>query len=160
MKVKVVFVVVLLIIMLLGVMVYEYVNEVVYIDYFWSWLMFSGMLMGVGYLMIKNISDVDIMLVGVEIFWVGNVLIYELIMYDGMMSMQLLKGGFMVLVGEIVEFKFYGYYLMLEKLMGLLEEGEWILLILEFEGVDFIEVELMVKLFDGDVLYGYMEYFY
>ncbi|WP_286222130.1 copper chaperone PCu(A)C [Marinobacter apostichopi] len=131
---------------------HEFVSEAVHIDHPWSRPTPPGTPMGVGYLVIKNISDADITLVGAQTPRAASVSIHESMMNDGMMSMQPLKNGLTIPSGETVELKPHGYHLMLEKLNGSLQEGESIPLTLKFIGTGSMDVELKVMSLDGDAM--------
>lgn len=128
---------------------HDYTQGEVSIDHPWSRPTPPGTPVGVGYMVITNGSDSDIVLVAAESPRAGKVSIHETTMEEGMMRMQPLTGGLAIPAGETVELKPRSYHLMLESLTERLREGESVPLTLEFEGVGTIPVELTVESLDA-----------
>lgn len=123
---------------------HEYSAGDISVDHPWSRPTPPGVMMGVGYMVITNNSDSDIVLTAAETPNAGQVTIHESQMNDGIMSMQQLGNGLTIPAGGKVELKPHSYHLMLEQLKNPLKEGERIPLKLEFRGAPSIEVELSV----------------
>ena len=128
---------------------HDFVSDSVHIDHPWTRPTPPGSPMGAGYLVITNTSDSEITLSGATTPRAAGVSIHESIMHDGMMSMQPLKAGLAIPAGATVELKPHGYHLMLEQLTEPLREGERVPLILRFEGVGEVAVELYVEPLSG-----------
>lgn len=134
-----------------GALAHEYSHGGVDIDHPWSRPTPPGTPMGVGYLVIRNHGDSDIILKGASTPRADRVSIHETLMKDGVMRMQPLKKGLTISAGKVVELKPHSYHLMLEKLVKPLKAGESIPLRLEFEGADAMDVELNVESLDADM---------
>ncbi|MBW4935852.1 copper chaperone PCu(A)C [Marinobacter sp. F4206] len=149
MKVKALFVALLLALMPVLASAHDYTKGNLNIDHPWSRPTPPGTPMGVGYLAITNTSDVDLTLTDAKTPRAGHVSIHESSMRDGVMSMKPMKQGLTIPAGETVELKPHGYHLMLEKLPEPLVEGERIPLTLKFDSGETVQVELSVEPLDG-----------
>jgi len=132
-------------------MAHEYSHGNIDIDHPWSRPTPPGTPMGVGYLVIRNHGDKEVMLVGASTPRANHVSIHETLMKDGVMRMQPVKNGLAVPAGGVVELEPHSYHLMLEQLVAPLKEGELIPLTLEFKGAEAIDVELSVQSLDADM---------
>ncbi|RBW50698.1 copper chaperone PCu(A)C [Marinobacter sp. F3R11] len=132
-------------------MAHEYSHGDIEIDHPWSRPTPPGTPMGVGYLVIRNHGNKDVILVSASTPRADHVSIHETLMKDGVMRMQPVKNGLAVPAGGAVELKPHSYHLMLEELVSPLKEGELIPVTLEFEGAEAIDVELSVQSLDADM---------
>ena len=111
----------------------------------WSRPTPPGTPVGVGYMDITNRGDSPVILVAGETAAAEAVSIHETVSEDGLMKMRPLREGLTVPAGETVSLKPHSYHLMLEPLKAPLKEGDEVPLLLEFEGMEPVEVTLHVQ---------------
>lgn len=123
---------------------HDYSRGDLVVDHPWSRATPPGTPVGVGYMTIHNHGDAPVVLVAGETPVAANVSIHETVNHDGMMKMQPLSSGLTIPAGETVELKPHSFHLMLEELEAPLKEGDEIPLTLTFEGLEPLDVMLMV----------------
>lgn len=123
---------------------HDYTQGDVAIEHPWSRPTPPGIMIGVGYMTIRNSGNSDIVLKSVDTPRAARVSIHETVNQDGTMRMRPLKDGLIIPAGGAVELKPLSYHLMLEQLGESLKVGERIPLILTFDGAPDMEVELSV----------------
>ncbi|MDX1457345.1 MAG: copper chaperone PCu(A)C [Marinobacter sp.] len=128
---------------------HEYPAGQLHIDHPWTRPTPPGVMMGAGYMTIRNGGDQDVTLVTAESPQAGRVTIHQSRMQDGVMRMEALEDGLVIPAGEVVELKPHSYHLMLEQLESQLVEGERVPLTLTFEGGPEVLVELAVDPLDA-----------
>ncbi len=129
---------------------HDYSQGEVSIEHPWSRPTPPGIMMGVGYMTIRNTGNSEIVLKAVDTSRAARVSIHKTVSQDGTMRMRLLKDGLIIPAGGIVELKPMSYHLMLEQLGGPLKVGEQVPLTLTFDGAPDMEVELSVDSMDGN----------
>ncbi|MDV2077264.1 copper chaperone PCu(A)C [Marinobacter xestospongiae] len=131
---------------------HDYATGDLHIDHPWSRPTPPGVMMGAGYMVIRNEGHHDVTLVAAQSPRAGHVSIHQSRMEDGVMRMDAVDGGLVIPAGESVALKPHSYHLMLEQLDGQLTEGERIPLTLTFDGAPVLEVELAVDSLDGGTM--------
>lgn len=118
------------------------------IEHPWSRPTPPGIMMGVGYMTIKNAGSSDIVLESLQTPRAARVSIHESLNQEGTMRMRPLKDGLTIPAGGSVDLKPLSYHLMLEQLSEPLKVGERIPLTLTFDGAPAMEIELSVDSMD------------
>lgn len=131
-----------------GAMAHDYSRGQLWIDHPWTRPTPPGVAQGAGYMTFTNNSDHDVVLLSAQTPAADNVSIHQSVMKDGVMTMQPVTGGLVIPAGAVQSLKPHGYHLMLEGLTSPLVEGQRIPMILHFEGVSSITVELTVDALD------------
>ncbi|OKL53184.1 hypothetical protein BSZ39_10855 [Bowdeniella nasicola] len=98
---------------------------------------------------VKNTTDKDIHVVGVESDVAGKSELHETVSKDGKMVMQEMKDGFVIKAGESKELKPGGDHLMLMQLPKPIEPGQDVKVTLKIEGGETINFTATARSYDG-----------
>ncbi len=128
---------------------HDYSQGDVSVEHPWSRPTPPGIMMGVGYMTIRNTGDSDIVLKSLDTPRAARVSMHESLTQDGTMRMRPVEEGLTIPAGGSVELKPLSYHLMLEQLSEPLKVGERVSLTLTFDGAPDMEVELSVDSMDG-----------
>jgi copper(I)-binding protein len=111
----------------------------------WSRATPGGARVGGGYLTIENKGTAPDRLVGVSSDAAGKVVVHEMAMSNGVMTMRPLEKGLAIEPGKTVKLAPGGYHLMLMDLKAPLKQGEKLPITLDFEKAGKVQVTLDVQ---------------
>lgn len=126
-----------------------FVVLVIQVDVCWICMMLVMVLL-FGYFMLKNYGDVFVMLIGIDMFVYGMVMVYEMQMSGSIVKMVYVD-LVVVLVYGVVMFKLKSYYVMLEELCQVVVFGVKVLFWLYFvDGlIVFVICDVKVLIYVG-----------
>lgn len=110
----------------------------------WARETLAGQPMAAGYFTLTNPGDEPIRLVGVETEAANGASLHTSIVENGVASMRAIEGGLLVEPGSYVTLEPGGDHVMFEGLKAPLEEGNEVVLTLEFEDGERLAVPVII----------------
>lgn len=98
-----------------------------------------------GYMVIRNVSDQEMILKGGSVAFAARVEVHEMIMQNDVMKMRPLEGGLVIPAGEEVALTPGGHHLMIMGLTSKLDAGMQHDVTLHFEGAEDVTLSMDVQ---------------